>query len=300
MIWGVTATDPVTGLVINEIMKDPVSVTDTHGEFIELYNPNSFDVEINDWAIKDLGSDYHVLSSTEPLIIESFSYFVLARDTSTATNGGFTADYEYSSFTLSNGSDEVILVNPSGVEVDGVGYDSTDFPDLAGCTLELRNPSFNNIHGYNWYAAATPYGAGDFGTPGAENSMWEDYKEMTLDVDIDSLVVPLGGSMQIDFDLTAQSDGPVEVVLFCELYMPDGYPFIYNPLFGPAYLSFETEERWEKVLRLVVPMVAELGDYELVGYLQNEAGTEIDRETVIIRVVEAEGQIEPGIMSWRY
>jgi hypothetical protein len=292
-MWGNADEYSLTDLVINEIMKDPVSVSDSHGEYVELFNPNSFSVEINNWVIKDHGNDYHVIESTEPLVVEPFSCFVLARDSSFSTNGGFNADYQYSSFTLSNGSDEVILLDSSGYTVDGLEYDPVEFPDIAGSSMELRNPLFNNIYGYNWYGAEMPFGLGDFGTPGIQNSVWEVYKDMTLDVDVDSIGTQVGDTIQFDFYLTAQASEPVSTLLLADLWMPDGNPFPNNPLYGPLPLFFETEERWEKIFRMSVPSRAELGVYRLVGYLLDEGGDEIDTEDVVIRVVSEE-MIKPG------
>ncbi len=285
LIWGYTVSGPLNDLVINEIMKDPVAVSDTHGEYVELYNPNPYSVQINDWVIMDLGSDYHVISSPDPLIVEPYSYFVLARDSSAATNGGFPADYQYSSFTLSNGSDEIILVNTSDFTVDSLIYDSEIFPHDAGCSLELRNPLFNNVHGYNWLSSEVSFGLGDNGTPGAQNSIWEVYKDVTLDVEVDSLVVPVGDSAEFRIDLTAQSNQPVDVILFGDIWMPDGTPFFKNPAYGPIPLSFGVEERWEKTAKIHVPASAETGDYRLIGYLLDDTGQEIDREEIVIRVV---------------
>ncbi len=293
LMWGNVDGYPLAGLVINEIMKDPVSVSDSHGEYVELFNPNSYGVEINNWVIKDRGNDYHVIESPEPLVVEPFSCFVLARDSSSATNGGFNADYQYSSFTLSNGSDEVILLNSSGHTVDGLAYDTDEFPDIAGSSMELRNPLFNNIFGYNWYGAVTPYGLGDLGTPGTQNSVWEVYKDMTLDIDVDSIVTQIGDTIQFDFYLTAQASGPVSALLFADLWMPDGDPFPNNPLYGPLPLFFDTGERWEKTFHMNVPSRAELGEYRFIGYLVDEGGEEIDSEDVVIRVVSEE-MIKPG------
>jgi len=272
-------------IVINEIMKNPVSVSDSHGEYIELFNPNSYQVNINNWAIMDLGGDYHMIESEDTLVIEPLSYFVLARDTSSATNGGFPADYEYSSFTLSNGADEVILVNGAGVVVDSTGYDSSDFPVEAGCAMELRNQLFDNTHGYNWKDSMNSFGLGDNGTPGSVNSVWEEYKDMTLDTDEDTLSVVPGATAQITFYVTDQSDGVVDALLEGDLYLPDGNPFPGNPFLGPAILSFDSGERMEKTLHIYVPDWAETGSYLLVGRLLGAAESEMDREEVCIEVV---------------
>ena len=45
---------------------------------------------------------------------------------------------------------------------------------------------------------------GDMGTPGSRNSMWESFKEVTLDAECDTLEVMTGSTMQLDFWLFRQ------------------------------------------------------------------------------------------------
>jgi len=297
-LWGSVCGSPFIELVVNEIMVDPQSVSDTHGEYLEIYNPGSTEADLNGWAIADLGGDYHVIQSPEPLMVSPSSYFVLARDSSSATNGGFSVDYQYSSFTLSNSSDEVILFNPDGVVIDSIVYGTDGFPEASGEAMELRNPGFDNVHGYNWMAATTPFGMGDQGTPGVQNSQWEAYKEMTLDCAIDSLELRIGDQAEIHFDLTGQSEEHVDASLIGDLWMPDGSPFPHNPLFGPVALSFEFGQRWEKILRFdMVPRV-EVGTYRLIGRLLDHAGNEIDRVEVTIQVLAGRPGATAGTASW--
>ncbi len=285
---GYDVKDRYSELVINEIMKDPASVSDTHGEYVEIYNPNRFDVDLNLWAIRDNGSDYHLLESPDPLIVEPFGYFVLARDSSSVENGGFTADYEYSSFTLSNSSDDVILVNPAGYTVDSVSYDSADFPGVSGRSLELRNEGFDNAMWFSWDSAVTPYGMGDSGTPGSRNSTWENYKEVTLDPECDSLDVIIGGSMQLGYWMASQTDEPIDVHVSGDIWLPDGSPHPNNPVFGPVGLWFEPGELKEKNLEMFVPLRVEPGEYTLVGHVQDGHGDDIDTAEVVIRVTAGE------------
>jgi hypothetical protein len=286
---------PVANLVINEIMKDPVVVPDAHGEYIEIYNAGSFTVDLNDWTIRDLGGDEHRIAAGEPLPVEPGGFVVLARDSSSSENGGFTADYEYSGFTLSNGSDEVILVNPSGEVADSVGYDSVGYPDRPGCALELRNPEFDNAPGTNWRAAGTAFGLGDLGTPGSTNSAWESYKVVTLDVESDTLDARIGDMVQLGVLVAGQSDDPAAVTLYGDLWLPDGGFFPANPLFGPARLELAPGELRVKTLHMNLDGRVTPGDYRLEGHLLDDAGEEIDVEEVVIRVVEAGS---PPVVSW--
>ncbi len=158
-------------IVINEIMKDPVAVVDTAGEWFELYNPGDSEVDINGWTIKDDDFDSHVIDNGGPLIIASDGYLVLGRNSDSLANGGVEVDYVYDGILLANSDDEVVMVYSDGAsEVDRVVYNESDFPDESGKSMELTNPDSDNNDGVNWASATVAYGDGDFGTPGSVNS----------------------------------------------------------------------------------------------------------------------------------
>ena len=73
---------------------------------------------------------------------------------------------------LANGDDEVVLVF-EGLVIDAVDYDDgSRFPDTAGRSLSLDRDSLDSVlndDGDNWCTGQPVYGAGDKGTPGAEN-----------------------------------------------------------------------------------------------------------------------------------
>ncbi len=165
-------TAPTPDIVINEIMQNPSAVGDSDGEWFELFNPTGSAVDINGWTIKDDGSDSHTIDNGGALTIAAGGYLVLGINGDSGTNGGVTVDYVYSGLTLGNSDDEVVLVYSDGVsEVDRVNYDGgTNFPDPTGASMELNNPSNDNTVGSNWNEATATFGAGDLGTPGAQNS----------------------------------------------------------------------------------------------------------------------------------
>jgi beta-lactamase superfamily II metal-dependent hydrolase len=173
----ITTSEPPDQLVINEIMQNPASVGDTKGEWFELYNPSTGDVDIDGWTIHDNGSDSHVIDNGGPLVVPAGGYLVLGRNGDTNRNGGYTADYVYSSFTLGNDDDEVILEDDLGALVDQVFYTGTSpWPDPNGKSMELVDAAQDNNDGSNWAEAVarggTFDGSGtDLGTPGALNSV---------------------------------------------------------------------------------------------------------------------------------
>jgi predicted extracellular nuclease len=159
----------VPEVVINEIIQNPAAVSDTDGEWFEIYNPTSSAIDINGWTIKDNDTDSHVIANGGPLMISAGGYLVLGRNADSGTNGGVTVAYQYEGIFLGNSGDELILMDGS-TEIDRVEWDGgPGFPDPTGASMSLFNPSLDNNTGANWCTATTTFGAGDLGTPGSAN-----------------------------------------------------------------------------------------------------------------------------------
>ncbi|MBC8487382.1 MAG: lamin tail domain-containing protein [Bacteroidetes bacterium] len=163
----------VPDIIITEIMQNPAAVSDTYGEWFEVFNNTGSAVDMDGWTIKDDGTDSHIISGT--LIVPSYGFAVLGRDADPATNGGYTCDYEYTGFTLGNSDDEVVLLLPDGVtEVDRVEYDGGPvWPDPTGTSMTFTGfPSEDNNDGTKWtyatFRESTYTGdTGDRGSPGS-------------------------------------------------------------------------------------------------------------------------------------
>ena len=163
-------TQIIPRIIITEIMQNPDAVTDANGEYFELYNAEDYAVDIEGWILKDNGSDLHTISNAGPLMIAAKGFLVLGKNEDINTNGGFVCDYQYGSYTLGNGDDEIILMQPDETVVDSVAFDGgPSWPDPTGASMELRDVRFDNNNPVNWYTSITTFGDGDFGTPAAEN-----------------------------------------------------------------------------------------------------------------------------------
>ena len=155
----------VSDLLITEVMANPLSVSDTQGEWLELFNPTSESIDLNGIKLSDAGTTGHIISSTGSLFINPGDYFVLARNGDSTANGGFIADYVVDSgFILNNSSDEIIFSDSSG-ELLRLDYGSGFAP--AGSSMELIDAVM--LQG-NYAASSNPFGAGDRGTPGEAGS----------------------------------------------------------------------------------------------------------------------------------
>ncbi|MFQ5584482.1 MAG: FlgD immunoglobulin-like domain containing protein, partial [Calditrichia bacterium] len=110
-----------------------------------------------------------------PLNIAAGGFLVLGRKSNSSVNGGYTADYQYASFALANGADEVIL-EASGTVIDSVAYDGgPNWPDPNGASMALINFQTDNNVGSNWTTSTTREPTytgptGDLGSPGTLGS----------------------------------------------------------------------------------------------------------------------------------
>lgn len=152
-------------IVITEIMQNPSAVSDTNGEWIEVYNKGSQSVDLNGWTIRDDGSDSHTINGS--VVVAPGNYVVLGRNNNSTTNGGVSVAYQYSGINLANGADEVILEDISGTIQDEVWYDGgSQWPDPTGASMALSSASADNNVGANWTISTEAMSSGDLGTPG--------------------------------------------------------------------------------------------------------------------------------------
>lgn len=156
-----TMAASVSSLLISEVMANPSAVSDSNGEWFELFNPTHQRIDLNGVTLSDQGSDIHLISASGTLFIDPGSYFVLARNGDMMSNGGFQADYVYGSdFALTNTEDEIILTDNNGNSLSlayGSGFIS------AGISRELASEQMLTDHYIN---SSQTFGDGDLGTPG--------------------------------------------------------------------------------------------------------------------------------------
>ena len=84
----------VSDLLISEIMANPAAISDTQGEWFELFNPTEESINLRGIELRDDGSNRHRFDTD--LLILPGEYFTLARSAA----AGFVPDYVYDNFPV--------------------------------------------------------------------------------------------------------------------------------------------------------------------------------------------------------
>ena len=164
-------------LVVTEFMKDPTVVTDNHGEWIELHNSKAWRLDIEGVTIADLGGASFTLDNAGMgILLAPGERYVIGNDADPVTNGGIAVDYQWSSFSLKNSSDEILVFAANGQPIDRVQYDDgVRWPDTPGMAIALSDNAISNLLNNDpgmWCHASSSMGTGsDTGTPGSANGI---------------------------------------------------------------------------------------------------------------------------------
>ncbi|MDT7040824.1 DNRLRE domain-containing protein [Candidatus Nitronereus thalassa] len=160
-------------VIITELMINPSAVTDGNGEWFELFNTRQEAIDMRGWTIEEESGNTHVIPDTNPIVIPEGGFLVLGNNDDSASNGGITVAYKYTSITLNNGGDTIKILDVNGEEIDRVKYETPSFSIPNGASLSLNPNNFDaleNNDASNWCASTTTIGINlDRGTPGAGN-----------------------------------------------------------------------------------------------------------------------------------
>ncbi len=159
---GSTATDPI---VINEINYNSPDSPDP-ADWVELYNPNNFAVDISGWYFEDESGEYYGFPANT--IMQAEEYFILAEDAAQFSSIYPSVGNVFGSFGdgpdgfgLSGKGEKITLKNANGTLIDEVDFDDNlpwpEEPDGNGPTLQLIQPSLDNALPGSWTGIpATP------------------------------------------------------------------------------------------------------------------------------------------------
>ncbi|MEZ4235606.1 MAG: lamin tail domain-containing protein [Myxococcota bacterium] len=158
-------------LVITEVMQNPLAVDDDFGEWFEVRVLTEQPVDLLGLVVEDdTGDAFEVRRS---LVAAPGDNVVFGSFLDPAVDGGAPVDAEWRwDFGLANSGDTIRLLAGT-VLVDEIAYDNgATFPDPDGAAMALDPGAVDadaNDDGSRWCVAATPYGDGDLGSPGADN-----------------------------------------------------------------------------------------------------------------------------------
>ncbi len=155
-------------VVFNEIFPDPnPPVGLPPFEFIELFNRTDHLISLNNWKLT-VGSSEKVI---EDAVIPAYGFLILAKEDAREALSPYGLFYGFSSFSLTNAGQQLILSDKGGQIIDRVYYRKSWYGDPekedGGWSLEKINPDDTCSEAENWTASVAEAG----GTPGSENSV---------------------------------------------------------------------------------------------------------------------------------
>ncbi len=186
-------------IIINEIMYDPV-LNDNYYEWIELFNPTNYSINISGWSITDNSAEdflegdfnngngstiipskgYAIIADHETKIYENFSIpnqtIKLFVDDSSIGNG------------LGNSGDKIILKNETGMIIDAVEW-IEDFSDVPGLPTNevLEGNSLSRYINIDTNNSSVDFFESKSPTPGCINKI---LKEQSLDIELYPKYIP--------------------------------------------------------------------------------------------------------------
>jgi len=162
-------------LLITEIMYNPSALSDTDGEWFEIYNNSDQAVNLKNLVLGRDDANRHII--TDSIELSPAAYFVFKR---TELASDATYGYTYGSSIQLPNTGAVLSIYNEGTESDpgalifSVNYGGEYFPDLAGASISLSSNMINAadaVTGTSWCTSTSVYSTGDFGTPGVVNEI---------------------------------------------------------------------------------------------------------------------------------
>jgi len=229
-------------VLITEIMANPDAVSDANGEWFEIWNATDHDLLLNGLTLKDAGSNQHVITSAEKLVLPAKSYWLLARNGNELTNGGVVVNYVFQNFTLGNSSDQIIINAADETLVDQVSYGS-GWPVVSGASMELH-PDYQSFSGNDfpehWLPAKIVFGAGDKGSPGKANPVSAGLEEWEQGIRVDIFPNPSQGQFILEATFSKPQSGEIRMInLLGQDYIYKTFPEqkVLREIIEPDFLS---------------------------------------------------------------
>ena len=171
--------DSFPEIIINEINYKSSENFETE-DWVELYNPRPYPIDLSGWIFKD-GDDDHAFIIPAETSIKPDSFIVLCEDLDDfesffPNTKNVIGDFD---FGLDKNGEIVRLYNNENTLIDSLWYGSINpwpsAPNGQGFTLELINPLWDNQLAENWTSSSNIGG-----TPGKKNSQLTGVKQGDL------------------------------------------------------------------------------------------------------------------------
>ena len=174
-------------LVINEIMSDPLT---GNAEYVEIYNPRSFSIDLKGWRFNESSNYVHLTDSCNSML-ESGGYIVIASDTTIFLRFPYLTDPAFkkrvvinTSLSLSNDGETLSLFDINNNLIDQLSYlanwKNPNLSDAKGYSLEKLNPLFASNNRSSWSSSAATLG----GTPLKVNSIYTNNSQTGTNVSV--------------------------------------------------------------------------------------------------------------------
>lgn len=250
-------SDNEPNVVINEINYTSRDAYDT-GDWIELYNPNNFTIDLSGWVITDktISSGY---TFEEGTFLTGNEYMILTRDKTKfeLLHNDLETVLGDLPFGLSSSGDVIKLYSADSVLRDSVMYlIESPWPVViedSGHTIELKSFDLDNNIGENWKIY------NDFGSPGAPNDDITIINDLVTPVLFNRYPNPFTNTVHLDFDLDKTTlinaklydlNGVEVYKLYEDLLLPGTYSIEKNLDFlvpGVYVISFSKGENIQKI-----------------------------------------------------
>lgn len=163
---GILSSDDV---VLNEFMAQPQSsVTEADGEWIELFNNTDDWVNLSGWMISNSYGESVMIST---YLLPPGGYFVLCGCGDETQNGGVSPNQVFGDFRVRE-SGSLTLYNSARSVIDHIDYNG-GWPLMPGVSCERINPGWVSNSSSSWDYCTIMFGMGDLGTPGTQNSVYQ-------------------------------------------------------------------------------------------------------------------------------
>lgn len=183
-------------VVFNEIFADPTPVVGLpDAEYLEIFNASDLYFELENWTLVNTETERPLA----PYLFEPGGFLILCDTDDEGLFENFGPVLGIESFTaLANSADSLTLLNAEGNLVDWVSYTDDWYNDPlkeeGGYSLELINPFTACSGPENWSGSSAP----DGGTPGAENSIFDDTPDTETPV-LEDYIVQSSNQIVLEF-----------------------------------------------------------------------------------------------------